>query len=219
MKLLYKFASRSRPHKLLACLDNIKSLSTHPDVQILITADLDDASMFNPEVRDAINLYPNVELLYGTSESKVNAINRDLEFYTDWDILINMSDDMEFIKHGFDSEIVRDFEIQNSLDILLHYPDQAAGKALITMAIMGRKYFERFNYIYHPAYKSLFCDNEQHEVAVKLGRYVYNKKRLFNHNHPAWGHGKPDDLMKHTESFYAEDKATYEYRKSINFEL
>jgi len=216
MRILYKFPTRSRPSKLFAALDNIQQLSTHDNYQIAITADIDDKSMMNPEVRDNINTYRNVDLLYGTSLSKVDAINRDLVFYDSWDILINMSDDMQFIAPGFDSIIVNAFQL-HGLDCLMHFPDQAAGPALITMAIMGRTYFDRDGYIYNPEYKSLFCDNEQQAVAKLRGRYVYKKTRLFNHLHPAWGHGTPDALLKHTESFHMEDKATFERRKSINF--
>lgn len=219
MKILYKFATRSRPHKVFKCLDNIQRLSTHDNYEIAVTADYDDPSMFTPDVRDYIESYKNVKIYYGESKSKVDAINRDMNLFTDWDILINMSDDMEFIYHGFDSQIVKDFERYRNLDILMHYPDQAAGAALITMSIMGRDYYKRFNYIYHPDYKSLFCDNEAHEVAKILKRYVFVKKRLFNHNHPAWGLAPMDDLMRHTESFHNEDKATYERRKLKNFYL
>jgi hypothetical protein len=74
-------------------------------------------------------------------------------------------------------------------------------------------------YLYNPEYKSLFCDNEQHEVAVKLNRYKFFKRRLFNHNHPAWGLAPMDALIRHTESFHEEDKATYNRRKAINFNL
>ena len=216
MKILYKFPTRARSHKLFACLDNIQRMATYGNYQIAITADIDDVSMMNPEVRDNINSYKNVSLLYGTSLNKVDAINRDLPFYTDWDILINMSDDMQFIQHGFDTKIVEDFKV-HGLDTLMHYPDQAAGKALITMAIMGRTNFERDGYIYNNEYKSLFCDNEQHIVAQLRGTYVFKRTRLFNHMHPAWGLAPVDDLMRHTESFYAEDKATFERRKSLNF--
>ena len=216
MKILYKFATRARVPKLLSCLDNIQKLSTHDNYHIAITADLDDVAMFNSEVRDTINTYKNVSLLYGTSGSKVIAINRDLEFFSDWDILINMSDDMVFIQHGFDSIIVDSFKM-HGLDKLIHFPDQAAGSALITMAIMGRTYFNRDGFIYNPEYKSLFCDNEQQEVAKLRGCYQFKRTRLFNHMHPAWGLAPVDDLMRHTESFHMEDKATFERRKLLNF--
>lgn len=219
MRILIKFASRSRPAKFFAALDNIVTNATHHDYIIVVSADYDDLSMFNPEVRDNADKYKNLYMHYGESKSKVDAINRDLEFYTDWDILINMSDDMEFIRHGFDSIIVAEFKRRADTDVFLHYPDQAAGSALCTMSIMGRQYFNRFNYIYHPDYKSLWCDNEAQEVSKILRRYVFVKTRLFNHNHPAWGLAPTDALMIHTESFHDEDKATFERRKLKNFYL
>lgn len=217
MRLLYKFASRSRPAKLFAALDNMQSMMHHDDYVICVSCDTDDPTMFNDEVKEKIYTYKNTLLWYGTSENKVAAINRDVVFVDNWDILINMSDDMEFIQPGFDVTIIKDYKSFAIGDVLMHYPDQAAGQALITMAIMDKKYYDRFGYIYNPEYKSLFCDNEQQEVAKLLGRYVFIKKRLFNHNHPAWGLAPVDDLMRHTESFFAEDEATFKRRKSINF--
>ena len=219
MRILYKFATRTRPHKLFAALDNMQAMMQHDNYLILITADIDDESMTDQTVRDRVNNYPNTVILYGTSENKIDAINRDMSLYTNWDIVINMSDDMEFITPGFDKLILQDYETQPVGDVLMHYPDQAAGAALITMAIMDKKYYDRFGYIYCPEYKSLFCDNEQQEVAKILGRYKFFKRRIFNHNHPAWGHGQADALMVHTESFHAEDKATFESRKLKNFYL
>ncbi len=214
MKLLYKFASRSRPDKLLATLNNITTMARHDNYEIQVTADMDDSSMV--AIKDRIEWFPNTFVTYGTSTCKVDAINRDLEFFTDWDILINMSDDMEFIQAGFDTVILKDYASTVG-DIFMHYPDQAAGAALCTLSIMDRKYFDRFGYIYHPDYKSLFADNEAQEVAKLLGRYKYFKTRLFNHNHPAWGLAQKDALMIHTESFWTEDEETYKRRKAINF--
>lgn len=219
MRILYKLATRARAHKIFNVLDNITSMARHDDYHILITADTDDETMFNKEVNERINAYPNTTVLYGTSTSKVNAINRDMQLYTDWDILINMSDDMEFIMPGFDTAILNDYAKFPVGDVFLHYPDQAAGAALCTMSIMDKQYYDRDGYIYHPDYKSLFCDNEAQEVAKLRGRYIFIKRRLFNHNHPAWGLAPMDALMVHTESFHLEDKATFERRKSINFGL
>lgn len=217
MKILYKFASRSRPDKLLAALNNITTMARHDNYELQVTADMDDSSMV--AIKDRIEWFPNTFVTYGTSNGKVDAINRDLGLFQDWDILINMSDDMEFIQAGFDQIILKDYASLPLGDVFMHYPDQAAGQALCTLSIMDRKYFDRFGYIYHPDYKSLFADNEAQELAKLLGRYKYFKTRLFNHNHPAWGLAPMDALMVHTESFHAEDKATYERRKAENFGL
>lgn len=217
MRIIYKLASRERPYKCIKAIENIQQFSQHGDFRIVVTADTDDPSMVDKEVRDKIISYKNTSILYGTSLNKVDAINRDMALFTDWDILINMSDDMEFIQHGFDLTIIKDFESFRSLDLLLHYPDQKAWFAMITMAIMGRDYYNRDSYIYNPVYKSLFCDNEQMEVAKMRGRYKYIKKRLFNHNNPMYGLSEKDALHLKTIADHKEDKATFEKRKAENF--
>jgi hypothetical protein len=73
--------------------------------------------------------------------------------------------------------------------------------------------------VYHPEYKSVYCDNEATDVAKMLGKYLYVPEFYIEHKHPAWGFGKVDDLMRHTESFYHQDHATYEKRKKIKFGL
>lgn len=219
MKILYKLASRSRPHKLFLVLDNMHSMMMHDDYEIQVTADIDDDSMNTREVSERIHTYPNTHILLGTSGSKIIATNRDMPLFKDWDILITMSDDMLFIQHGFDLTIINDFNSFRSLDLLLHYPDQKAWFAMCTMAIMGREYYNRDGYIYNPVYKSLFCDNEQMEVAKMRGRYKYIKKRLFNHNNPMHGLAEKDALHLKTLADFKEDKATFELRKSINFGL
>ena len=217
MRIMYKFATRSRPHKFFEALDNIERYHQHDDYFILVTADIDDELMFTQEVIDRVKTYQKVHILFGTSENKIDAINRDMALFPDWDILINMSDDMAFISHGYDKQIIKDFESFRTFDLLLHYPDQKAWFAMCTLAIMGKDYYNRFGYIYHPAYKSLYCDNEQMEVAKKLGRYKYIKKRLFNHNNPMHGLSEKDALHLKTLADYKEDKATFEKRKLGNF--
>lgn len=146
MKLLYKFASRSRPKKFFDALDNIHSLSRHDDFEVLATLDIDDASMANSEVRDRIKKYPMVRAYWGTSNSKIHSINRDMEFAGAFDVLLLHSDDMEFTVDGFDLEILKAFE---NWEGLVHFPDQVAKARLITYPMMHRKYFQRDNWIYH----------------------------------------------------------------------
>lgn len=217
MKILYIFPIRFRRDALFKCLDNMMAMMHYDDYAIEITGDIDDPEIFNPEVTQRLEAYKNTRIHFGVSHNKVSAINRDVKLFDDWDILILMSNDMEFIQPGFDKLIIQDYLTQPIGDVLMHYPDQAAGSALITMAIMDRKYFNRDGYIYNPEYKSLFCDNEQQEVAKLRGRYKFFKRRLFNHNHPAWGLAPVDALMRHTESFYHEDEITFNRRKAENF--
>src|SRR5690242_20597682 len=123
MKILYKYASRSRPERFFYGLDSIVKNAKHDHYIILCSFDADDETMNCRETSDALKKYDSVIPLFGTSKNKIDAINRDMEIVERWDILINMSDDMQFIKQGFDLDIIEDFG--DNLDQFLHYPDDA----------------------------------------------------------------------------------------------
>src|SRR3990167_9465032 len=106
MKLLFKYTTRSRRSNFLRGIDSIvNNLANKEDYHILISVDKDDASMFPLPI-----LQGNHTFVVGESKNKISAINRDVnEFDYDWDILVNMSDDMVFIKKGFDGIIKESF--------------------------------------------------------------------------------------------------------------
>lgn len=228
--ILYKFASRSRPEKFFNGLDNIINLSDKKDFAILVSADLDDTTMFNSSVRKRLQKYIDdgyVFPFFDYSKSKIHAINRDLDKIPNipkiknWDILVNFSDDMEFIVYGFDNIIREKFkQLYPDFDGNLHFNDGFAQDRVCAMSIMGKKYFQRFNYIYHPSYISLWCDNEYTEVARMLRKITYFPNPIFKHNHPAnIPTIKPDEQLKKTESFYSADGKTYHERKLKHFNI
>jgi hypothetical protein len=57
-------------------------------------------------------------------------------------------------------------------------------KDLNTLCILGRKYYDRFNYVYHPEYKSFWSDAEFTEVASKLNKQVFIDNIIIRHLHP-----------------------------------
>jgi len=104
---------------------------------------------------------------------------------------------------------------------VLWFNDGFSGQnRLITLSILGRKYFHRFNYLYYPGYKSVFCDNEFTDVARLLGKVVYIDQVIIQHQ---WvGAVNPNDpLHRRNESpeMYAHDKAIYDERVAANFGL
>lgn len=214
MKITYSFASRSRPQKFFAALDNIREMSASDNYEVIAKLDLDDTDTNNFANRGRLLDYPEVKTIWAYSKNKVHAINRGLE-YIQGEIVCCHSDDMVFIKKGFDDIIRREME----KDIYLHFPDGHANERLSTYSIMHIDYYKRFNYIYFPQYKSLWCDNEQMEVAKILGRYKYVNEQIFEHRHPAWGLSEKDAQYRKTEKFNILDKATFQRRKKINFGL
>ena len=219
MKILFKFASRSRPTKFFQVLDNIRAYAVS-NYHVLCSLDVDDTRMNDERVRQRLASYDRVTAIYGNSINKVHAINRDMNYVDGWDILIVVSDDMIFIKPGFDADIIEDMrELFPHGDGVLHYPDSTAKDALMTMSIMDKRYYDRTGYIYYYEYISLWCDNEAMEVARQLGRYRFVNKRLFDHLHPAYGLAQWDEQYYKTESYMGIDGETFKKRKAKNFGL
>lgn len=214
MKITYSFASRSRPQKFFAALDTIREMSASDNYEVIAKLDRDDVITNHHDYICMFVDYPELKVKWGYSKNKVHAINRDLEGATG-DIICCHSDDMVFIKKGFDNIIRREME----KDIYLHFPDGHANERLSTYSIMHIDYYKRFNYIYFPQYKSLWCDNEQMAVAKRLGRYKYVDEQIFEHRHPAWGLAEKDAQYRKTEKFNILDKATFQRRQKINFGL
>lgn len=198
-KILYKFASRSRPENFFRGVENIYINSRNKDFQILASLDIDDTSMNNEEVIRKMKNYDKLYYIFGHSKNKIDAINRDMSLASEYDILINMSDDMLFVVEGFDETIEKDFA--GDYDQFLHYNDGNQSGTVSTLSIMGKPYYERFKYIYHPSYESLWCDCEATEVAKQLGKHKYmgNDLILFRHLHPSFGLSRYDEQYKRTE--------------------
>jgi hypothetical protein len=219
MRILVNFATRSRPSKFLNCIRNIREHAVdNNQVDILVKADWDDNSMRDIEMPEGIKVE------WGVSTSKIHAINRDVP--TDgWDILINFSDDQLFVKYGWDVEVRDAFE-QHGLDTIIHWPDNCPYRErLIAMSIIGKEYYDRFGYVYHPSYFSLWCDNEFMDVSKALVRYRYmggpNHDNILSHHiHPAHIKGlEYDDQLRKTEAYYHIDEKNYNERKARNFDL
>lgn len=214
MRIHYNFATRSRPAKMAAAAATILAHSHSKNFTIVLNIDNDDEVTLNSNELSDLLKYPNITIAPGTSFSKIHAINRSINNYH-FDILVNMSDDMRFIKPGFDIDIINAFA--GNLDQFIHFPDGRVNHLLPTMSIMGYPYFKRFDYIYHPQYESLWCDNEAMDVAKKLGCYKYVDKQIFDHVHPAWTGEVPDALLMHTQSFFRKDEQTYIRRSQAGF--
>ena len=230
MRILFKYASRSRPELFERGLKSIIDNCESDDYKILISIDNigDNKDERLDEYNEVINRnhHPSLIVLKGESKNKIDAINRDVEFVGDWDILVNMSDDMVFIKKGFDN-IIREqckIDLHNTgctipdYSLCLHFPDGNRND-LITMAILGRGFYDRFGYIYHPSYKSLYCDNEMTEVSRQLDCYKYVDEQIVRHLHCAYDSKLWDNQYVKTESYMDEDRQTFLLREQTNFDL
>jgi hypothetical protein len=218
VRILIKYPSRSRPERFFQGLESIvNNVADTDNYAVSVTLDLDDETMNNKSVVDRINEYQNVSIQWGLSDSKIHAVNRDLP---EWgEIIMVMSDDMRINFWGFDQIIRNEFKDGN-LDRLIHIPDQDAKKALATVYIAGREYYNRFAYIYHPSYKSVWCDNEVQDVAKQLDKYVYvDCPGVIEHLNPAYGHYQRDEMFNEQQGHWNYDEANYYKRRLLNFPI
>jgi hypothetical protein len=219
-KLLVKFPTRGRRDKFFNTLNTYyEYLSNKYNVHFLITLDSDDTEMNNVQTMERLNIYKNLTYYYGDSKTKIEAVNTDLD-KTDWDIVLLASDDMIPIVHNYDEIIINKMqEYYPDMDGVLWFNDGHQGNNLNTLCILGKKYYDRFGYIYYPEYKSLWCDTEFTEVATILNKQIYFKDTIIKHEHFSLGFGYMDSLdVKNTES-NSTDKIIFSYRKLINFNI
>jgi hypothetical protein len=223
MRLLIKYASRGRPDMFKDAITNIMSTIWTSKFRIIVSADLDDQTMNNDEIRKFVAYYyPKISIFYDEPVSKVDAINRDMPPVYDFDWLVNTSDDMQFSTIRWDELMVKSIKSVwgESLDFFAHFNDGFVADKLPTMAIMGVDFFKRFYYIYHDSYKSVSCDAEQYWVAQMLGRYHYFPDIYFHHLHPANIRIPTDHVYLRNDKYDKEDTANYfsRMRKLFNVE-
>jgi hypothetical protein len=194
--------------------DNPNSIHT------LFTLDKDDETV-TPELCNTLrSIHSNIDIQIGTSTSKIHAVNRDMEKAKPYDILLLASDDMVPIRKGYDN-IIRSHMKQyfQNTDGVLWYNDGFQGRNLNTLCILGKKYYDRFGYIYHPSYKSFYCDNEFMEVANKLNKQVYIDDVIIQHQHPDILKNQYDELYTKNSKYAEQDRLLYEERKRNHFPL
>jgi hypothetical protein len=219
MRLLIKFPTRNRPNKFLKVLNTYVKNLDDKTTKIIVSCDLDDDTMTEEHIKDVIEQYDNVTMFYGNNKSKIEAINADLD-NVDFDILLLASDDMIPVVKGYDT-IIRNnmFKLYPDTDGILWFNDGYQGNKLNTLCILGKKYYDRFGYIYNPEYISVWSDNEFMDVGNILEKQTYFDEVIIQHQHPDWGFGNRDEIHTNNSINESKDRQTYIKRKEKNFYL
>lgn len=226
-RLLLKYATRGRPELFCKTLGIwIDKLSGLHDTHIIVSVDSDDYTMQTPLTRMAMsNLDPDkrvrVSFYTAPRTTKIDAINRDMEHAGDFDILVLVSDDMVPLKDRYD-EIIFDDMAANFPEGkgALWYDDGRSNHQLCTLSIMNKAMYDHFGYIYHPAYHSLWCDNEWMDVTNQMGKlkYMGDHNIIIEHQYQRHcEHGVMDETYRDSENKYQEDRRVYLFRKSEGF--
>lgn len=213
-KLLIKIPTRARGLDWLQ-----KWLDNSTFAEFLISLDDDEYT------KDDLPKIKRVTFVIGKSESKVHAINRDIDkFVSKYECLAVFGDDFEPTAN-FDKAIFDAFTYHKELtfyntDFCLHFSDGFTHERLCTYPVLGQEYYKRFGYVYNPQYRSEWCDNEQTDVAKILNRYVYIDSAVCVHRHYVNDRTvKKDALYDSNEKLATGDRFIYNERKKVNFDV
>lgn len=214
-RLCLRMPTRSRPLQAVAVLELYRMIAGAP-VMIEVVIDEDDKTMLNAVILQRLAALGCV-VTVGKFETKVEACNGGR--LNDWDVLALVSDDMVPVADGYAVRILDAMEKHwPHLDGALFFDDGFQHGKLCTLPIMGRRFYERNNeIIYHPQYRSLYCDIEQTETWRAINRLVYVDETIIEHRHYIWGRAEKDALYERNDAWEENDKATYTHRKSLRF--
>ena len=214
-KILMKFTSRSRFSQLKHCISKYYHLADDvKNMRWVFSFDIDDESYDKVDFQSFLHEFKIDWTIYqAKSENKIDAINRDICFEKDWDILHNISDDQYPVVNGYDTMIRNEMDVDNSLSLWFYDGHQ---DHINTQEIVGINYYNSMGYIYHPSYKSLFCDNESTDVAISNNAIKKIATCIIIHDHPTFKTGRhfEDALYKKNGAYWSEDESNYARRKS-----
>jgi len=228
MKLLVQFPTLARPEKFLKVLDRyVSTCSAWNEIFFNINCDANDDTMTDQRVQKAIDgiLSKRGEtkgvINYDHDTEKISAINANIE-EKPFDIVICASDDMVPKVYSWDQKIVDAMEEHfPNLDGCVHFDDGNTKGKLITFSILGKKLYEHFGYIYHPDYKSLYCDDEFTQAVRALGKEKYIDKIIIAHEHYSIkgteNDGDLDLAAQKTLHYSGRDQFVFNKRKELGF--
>lgn len=223
-KLVVKFPTRNRPDKFKTVFSRyLTFLGGRHDVRFVISMDEDDSTMNNDSIKQWLETRSrsaDITWHYGHSKTKIEACNADLDG-VDGDVLVLASDDMVPVQMGYDDVIFSCFEQTfPDFDGAIKFWDGFRPKEdpLITLTVMGFPLYRKFGYIYHPDYKSVYCDNEQTIVCGELGKYARCDMCIIQHQ---WTPEPFDTLHARNENkdMYEYDKAVFDRHREAKFDM
>lgn len=228
MRILLKCPTRSRPQRVMETLTQYVRKANHPELLgVAVSCDVDDTSMTRNLVQEELMrvLRPCgwSHIFFSPNKSKIEACNADIPNVSyAWDIVVLVSDDMLPQVQGYD-DVIRNHMLARFPDTngILWFNDGFQGEKLNTLTIMGRAMYNSFGYLYHPSYKSLFCDTELTDQCktTHADRTYYSNYCIIRHEHPGTGFAqKLDTLYMTNQKYWNHDMYNYISRKTYAYD-
>ena len=214
-KLSIVHPSYGRPEKALFCFANWIKQSSWNEIEWILALSNSD-----PEIDEYFRLFDGegITIVRSNSTNMVQASNDGVRSAIG-DIILLVSDDM-FPPLHWDTQLQERFDHWGDEPVVLQV-DDGIRSDIVTLPIMNRQAFEKLGYLYHPAYISMFADNDLAETAKKHGFYRVDASLKFEHRHYVNGKAQMDATYKKENSKVAWDhgQRVFEHRKRNGFPI
>ena len=157
-----------------------------------------------------------VQIVKNNNDSAIQAINYGATLTTQ-NLIIVVSDDFDCFPNW---DIFLIDALKDKKDFIVKTSD-GIQDYIITLPIMDREYYNRFNYIYNPEYQHMFCDTEMTDVGHLLGKVIDLKSdtNVFKHNHYTVGGMQKDVINEKNDATWVQGENLYYSRKANQFYL
>lgn len=204
--------SRGRAALALSVINNWIGKADNPDnIEYLLSID-DDEHEVNAYLPVCKRTYKPIICYAFKNRSAIDAINIAATKATG-DIFIVVSDDFDCLLSW--DKVLLD-AIGDRTDFVAKTWD-GCQPWIITLPIMDRAYYNRFGYIYNPAYVHMFCDTEMSHVGDLLGRTI-KLDITFPHKHYSQQGGiARDHVSIKNDATWNQGESVYLERMKDNF--
>jgi hypothetical protein len=201
---------------------------THP-IEHILSVDTDDPDLAGYRQLAARS---GSRLVVHPNRRMVDAMNRGAAAATG-DLLIGMSDDFG-CPEQWDVRLAEIVGDRRDAAVLVH--DAIDGR-ILTIPILTRSLYQQLGYIYHPAYMSMFADDDLTEVVRGMNALVDARHLVFPHRHAsvsldalddtyarqnsnrAWWHGWRVFEKRKLERFGAGPRSLEVRRRQLNIDV
>lgn len=206
--------SRGRPQK---SFETTSEWIAKAGVDVELIVSLDQSDVY---VRDYKMLYSekfsNSKLIVNENTCVVEAANHAAK-ESICDILLYLSDDFKCFD-DWGKAVLKEFENVTGPQ-LIKVDDLLQGfhKDVLTIPIMNRQLYNELGYFFHPAYKSMFCDQDLFWTIKNMGAIKECPHLKFPHHHYVNGKSQKDETYERSTSNWNQGKHLYADRKRKNF--
>lgn len=209
-----------RPDRIPLVVDEWACKSKLKDFEVVITVDANDPK--SKEAADRVtDRHPNVSVYVQESEpfNCVKGWNLAAEKAVGR-VIVQLTDDFS-PPPEWDQRLLELAPADWINGEYAVHVNDAYVRDLMTLAIVTRKRYARFGYLFYPGYESIFCDTELTEVAYRDGVVIQAMHLIFEHKHPDCFKRQRDqvDLKHASKERWNTGELLYNFRKARNFPL